>query len=531
MYPLRRAPVGLLCWGRSPMFKRLLVCAALCCGLPAMVGCRSAQPESDTVVVLLENSPTSLDPRVGTDAVSEHLHELIFDGLVATDAQYNFMPSLAERWEEPDPLTYIFHLRPGVLFQDGRLLSSRDVAWTINSMRDGVVISAKTNTYAAVTGIETPDAGTVIFHLSRPDNSLLENLTASAMGIVPYGSGKEFAQHPVGTGAFRFVSASMDQEVVLDANGRSWSGVPKIKRLRFAVVPDANTRTLELEKGTADISVNPTTMDTLPVLATKANLAIEEAPGTVVQYLTFNTRDAALRDARVRRAIGFAIDRRLIIQTLLRGHARPAESLLPAAHWAHWQSAATNPAHIEYDPHRAEQLLDEAGYRRGADGMRFHTTLRTSTDESARLLAAVLQQQLAGVGIALNIQSNEFATFYSDVVHGAFSIYTLRWVGGNEQPSIFSYAFATWREPPNGGNRGFYDNPKLDTLLREAEQSGDQGLRKRDYAAVQRILLEDLPAINLWAQNAIVVHTKRIAGIHPSPSGSMGFLKNAELAP
>jgi peptide/nickel transport system substrate-binding protein len=511
------------------MFKRLS--AALLTGsvLCALTNCRSAAPDRDTVVVLIENSPTSLDPRIGTDAVSEHLDELLFDGLVAVDANFGFKPALAERWEQPDPLTYIFHLRAGVRFQDGRALTARDVAWTITSMRDGTVVTPKANAYDAIERIETPNELTVVLHLKRADNSLLENLTTSALGIVPFGSGKEFAQHPIGTGAFKFVSAAIDQQVVMEANADSWSGVPKIKRLRFAVVPDANTRTLELEKGTADISVNPTTMDTLPVLQSKTNLVIEEAPGTVVQYLSFNTRDAILKDARVRRAIGFAVDRELMIKTLQRGHARTAESLLPLTHWAYWQSAPDDAADLDFNPQRAEKLLDDAGYRRGADGVRFHTSIKTSTDESARLLAAVLQQQLAQVGIALDIKSSEFASFYSDVVHGAFSIYTLRWIGGNEQPSIFSYAFATWRQPPKGGNRGFYSNPKLDTLLKDAEQSSDQVVRKQDYAEVQRILLEELPALNLWAQNAIVVHSKRISSVTPSPSGSMNFLRTAAL--
>ncbi len=511
------------------MFRRVGTALAVGALMYALTSCRNSAPDRETVVVLIENSPTSLDPRIGTDAVSEHLDELLFDGLVAVDANFAFKPALAERWAQPDELTYIFHLRAGVRFHDGRALTARDVAWTITSMRDGTVITPKANAYDAIARIETPNELTVVFHLSHADNSLLENLTTSALGIVPYGSGKEFAQHPIGSGAFKFVSAAIDQQVVMETNPDSWSGAPKLHRLRFAVVPDANTRTLELEKGTADISVNPTTMDTLPVLASKPNLVIEEAPGTVVQYLSFNTRDAILKDARVRRAIGYAVDRQLMIQTLQRGHARTAESLLPLTHWAYWQSEPGDAAHLDYDPERAEKLLDEAGYKRGPDGVRFHTSIKTSTDESARLLAAVLQQQLARIGITLDIKSNEFATFYSDVVHGAFSMYTLRWIGGNEQPSIFSYAFASWRQPPKGGNRGHYSNAKLDALLREAEQSSNQAVRKRDYAEVQRLLLEEMPALNLWAQNAIVVHSKRISAVKPSASGSMAFLKTATL--
>lgn len=510
------------------MFNRIT--ASLLIALTAtLTSCHSPQRDNQTVIVLIENSPNSLDPRIGTDAVSEHLQELLFDGLVVRDSNYNFKPALATSWELPNTSTYIFHLRPNIHFQDGRPLTSRDVKWTVDSMRDGTVIAPKANTYASVETIETPNPTTVIFHLKHPDNILLENLSTSAMGIVPYGSGKDFAQHPIGTGPFQFVSQAIDQEVIVQSNSAYWQSPPKLQRIRFAVVPDSNTRTLELEKGSADISVNPTTMDTIPVLAAQSNLVIEEAPGTVLQYLSFNTRDSILRDPRVRRAIGNAINRPLIIQTLLRGHAQLAQSLLPTSHWAYWQPEPNDPDNLTYDPSKAEKLLDSAGYPRRSDGIRFHTSIKTSTDESARLLASVLQQQLAQVGIALDIHSNEFATFYSDVVHGAFSMYTLRWVGGNEQPSIFKYAYATISQPPKGGNRGFYSNPQLDALVKDAEENPDQAQRQRDYTEVQKILLRDLPVLNLWSQNAIVIHTRRISHITPNSSGSFIFLVTAEI--
>src|ERR1700744_796428 len=119
-----------------------------------LIGCRTAQRDPNTVVFLIESSPANLDPRVGIDAQSQRINGLIFDGLVTRDAQFKFGPGLAESWEQPDPLTLIFHLRGDVHFHDGRPLTARDVAWTIDSMRTGVVISARAATYAAVDKIE-----------------------------------------------------------------------------------------------------------------------------------------------------------------------------------------------------------------------------------------------------------------------------------------------------------------------------------------------------------------------------------------
>jgi peptide/nickel transport system substrate-binding protein len=497
----------------------------LACAL-TIAGCHSGKRDPRTVVFLIESSPTNLDPRVGTDGQSEHIDELLFDGLVARDASFHFTPALAERWEQPDPLTLKFHLRGGVRFHDGHMLSARDVVWTIDSMRTGAVISPKAASYASVDTVEAADPLTVIFHLKHADNYLLTNLSTGAIGIVPEKSGRDFWKHPVGTGPFRFVSQQIDQDVLIERNPSSWAVTPKIERVRFAVVPDAITESLELEKGSGDVAINSLPMDSLPVLAQRPNLQVEDAGGTQIQYLAFNMRDPLLQDVRVRQALACAIDRNLIIRTLMGGHAQPALSLLPSKHWA-WTGDV---ARYDYDPGRAERLLDEAGHRKGNGGIRFHLTMKTSNAEDVRLLAAVLQQQLARVGIALDLRSYEFATFYSDVTRGAFQMYSLRWIGGNEQPDIFSYAFSTARFSPKGANRGHYSNQHLDALLDDAAESRDAAKRRADYVEAQQILARDLPVLNLWYIDTVIVHSRRLTDVVPIPSGSYAFLETAKLA-
>jgi len=497
-------------------------------GLMLIISCRSPRQADGTVVFLIETSPTNLDPRIGTDAQSEHIDELLFDGLVVRDASFRVAPGLAERWDEPDPRTLIFHLHPDVRFSDGRPLTSRDVVWTLKSMRDGTIVTAKGASYASVASMDAPDAQTVVLHLKYPDNFLLTNLSSGAMGIVPYGSGHDFWQHPVGSGPFRFVSQEIDKEVVVERNPLSWqpqSGQGNIQHVRFAVVPDPITRALELRKGSADLESNSLLPDMFPVLAKEKHLEIESVGGTQVQYIAFNTVDPILRDARVRQAIACAIDIPLILKTLQDGRAKPAVSLLPQTHWA-WTGDV---ARYDYDPKRAISLLDAAGYKPGAGGVRVRLTMKTSTDEGTRLLAATLQQQLAQAGIALDIRSFESATYIQDLMRGSFQIYALRWIGGNEQPDIFAYAFSTARIPPKGANRVRYHNPELDALLDDASASTDQARRRSDYVQVQQILARDLPAFNLWYKDSIVVHNRRLSGISISPSGSFEFLTTARV--
>jgi len=344
------------------------------------------------LVMIIESSPTNLDPRVGLDAYSERIDSLIFDDLLTRDEHLKVQPQLAERWEIPDPLTYVFHLRKGVTFHDGHPLTSRDVKWTFDSLLEGKVPSTKAAAYRYVDHIETPDEATVVFRLKEPFSTLLWNLSDGAMGIVPYGSGHEISQTPIGSGPFRFVRAEQDEEVVLERNQQYWGEKPHLESVRFAVVPDATTRALELRKGSADIAINSLTGDMVLALERQPDLEVLRGPGTVLSYLSFNLRDPILQDQRVRQAIAYAIDRAPMIHYLLRDFARPAYSLLPPESWAYDGQVP----HYDHNPEFARQLLDQAGYPE-KHGVRFQLTMKTSTDENTRLVAAVLQQQLRDV--------------------------------------------------------------------------------------------------------------------------------------
>jgi peptide/nickel transport system substrate-binding protein len=478
--------------------------------------------------MLIESSPATLDPRVGTDAQAEHIDALLFDALVRRDEHFGLQPFLATKWENPDPLSWIFHLRSGVRFHDGRPLTARDVKWTIDSILNGTVISVKAGSFTSLDHIDAPDPATVVFHLKKPDPSLPFDLCDGAIGIVPYGSGRDFGQHPVGSGPFAFVSQQLDRNVILARAPSYWGARPNIPRIVFSVVPDATTRALELEKGSADVESNALPADEVYALRRDPRLVIDDGPGTVLNYIVFNLRDPILRDVRVRTAIALAINRPLIIQTLYRGEARVAESLLPPQHWA-WFGDSTG-QHL-YDPAAARALLDQAGYYRGLDGVRLHISMKTSNDETVRLVSVAMQEQLAQVGIALDLRSYEFATFYADLTRGAFQLAPSRWIGGNENPDIFRYAYASASFPPHGANRGFYSNPEMDRLIADAAATSDQHRQRDDYVRIQQIAARELPSLNLWYLDAVVVHDRRLGAIHPNPSGTFDFLRTATLAP
>ncbi len=505
-------------WG-----SRLLLVATIL----TMTACRSMQSDPRTLRFLIESSPNNLDLRQGTDSQSERIGELIYDPLVRKDDHFNLQPWLATRWERPDPLTWVFHLRGGVRFHDGKAMTAEDVAWSIESMTNGALISAKGGAFADVASVTVREPLTLVLVTKRPTEGLLFNLSDGLFGVVERGAGRDEGLHPVGTGPFKFESQLQDKNVVVDRNADYWAGAPKIARVEFEVVPDNLTAALELKKGSGDVESNFITLDMVHALEKQPGIVIEGGQGARVDYANFNVNDAALRDKRVRQAIACAIDKDALIAALWRGRAEKAETLLPAGHWAAAQ--ASDLLQYPHDVARAKRLLDDAGLKPDKDGVRLRFTLKTSTDETTRLEAQAIQAQLREAGIALTLRPAEFGTFYSDITKGAFQMYMLRWIGSNEDPDIFRYGYATASAPPKGANRGRYSNATVDGLLKAASTEPDQAVRRREYVQVQQILADELPGIPLWYPDNVVLHSARLHGVTLNAGGSFDFLRTAEL--
>jgi peptide/nickel transport system substrate-binding protein len=485
-------------------------------------GCSNRnQPDPASLTFLIESSPTNLDPRFATDSQSQRIDGLLFSGLLERDNQMNFHGDLAESWDTPDPFTYVFHLRPGVRFHDGRPLTSTDVKATFEFIRNPANKSPKLGALRMVSSIEAPDAATVIFHLSQPYASFTVNLIPSAIGIVPANASADFSRHPVGSGPFRFVQQSQDEEILVERNPEYFRGAPELARVRFRVVPDAVVRALELRKGSADLEMSSLSPDIIPVLGRQPDLAITERAGTNLTYLSFNLEDSALAHREFRRALAFATDREALIRYLLHGQAKLAAGVLPPDHWA----AEPNVARYPYEPARAEQILDAAGFPHKQNGVRLHLTLKCSTDEQARLIGAALQEQWRRVGIELEVRPLELATLFSDVAKGNFQITYQRWVGANTDPDFFEFAFSSRRFPPDGANRGHYRNPRLDALTDQIRMEMNQEKRKTLCSEVQNILAEDLPYLPLWFNDVVSVHRRSLGALEISSTADYNFLR------
>jgi peptide/nickel transport system substrate-binding protein len=508
-------PPDRVCW-LAAVASALLLC-----------GCQAATPADPAVLTVgIRTAPNTLDPRQGGDAVSQRVSELIFSPLMVIGPDLRATPHLAERLDNPDPLTYVAHLRHGVRFHDGRALTAADVVYTFSAFLDPAFVSPLKGAYSVLASVTATDDFTVVFRLREPFAAFPIQLVLPP--IVPAASGDAMRTHPIGTGPYRFVEYAADDHVRLAAFDEYFGGRPANAGLVLKVVPDDTMLGLELRRGSVDLVVNDLLPDIVHQLRRDPALQAQTAPGVDFAYVGFNLRDPILRDRRVRRAIGYAIDRQAIVDYLRRGLGRLATGLIPSQA----PVFAADVVQFTHDPGRAMALLDEAGYR-DPDGPgprpRFHLSLSTSAAEEARLQCAIIQEHLRRVGIEVEVRSSEFAAFYQDVIQGRFQLFTLQWVGGAlVDPDILRRVYHSRQTPPDGFNRGFYANPEVDRLLDEASTAANENDRRRAYTAVQRLVANDAVYIPIWNKTNVIVARRGLTGLALGPLGE--YLPLREVA-
>lgn len=505
------------------------------------VGCRRTQ--SDVFVIALGDNIRTIDP-IGSpsvDAASERVRTLMFNSLVKKNEKFDYVGELAEITRSDDGTVFTFAIRDGVRFHDGRALTSADAKYTLDLVfRSEFAKSASffegsgATKRSYIKSVEAPDPRTLIVTLTKPWTGLLSNLVPVA--IIPTDSYASQNSHPLGTGPFKFKSYDTSQQVVdLEANADYWEGAPHLQQLRVRVIADTNALQAELRSGRVDIAPLPTSLspDAVKLLGDDSNLQVLQFTGSNVNLLTLNCSAAPLNDVRVRQAMAHAIDREGLIRDLLLGQGKLAHSILPEESWAYHAGQV-----YSFDPARAKQLLDEAGYRDpDGDGpqMRFpgQVVFKVSgSSVAAKNYAGVMQNYLKNVGIPVEIQTAELNTLFDELRRGNFQIFYGQWVGGNQDPIFFKDLFATSEIPTEARasrNRSRYSNPELDALLDEAVNTFDRTKASELYRRIQDIVSRDVPGFPLWYQANIVIAKRNVKNIKVDASGDWGFVKQLEV--
>jgi peptide/nickel transport system substrate-binding protein len=460
----------------------------------------------------LATAVVTLDPRYATDATSYRLTRLIYRPLVDFDEAHRPIPALA-RWEQMSPVHYRFFLEPSQYFHDGSELGSDDVIATYRSVLDPGAASPHRGSLTNIESIDTPSPLIVDFKLGAPD-PLFPGLLV--IGIMPAHLIADLdgaLESPVGSGPFALDGPPSDTRLRLRR-------VSDQQAVEFITVRDATVRALKMLHGEIDLMQGSMTPELVDWLDRRDGIHARYRPGTTFTYLGFNLRDADVGDPRLRRAIAHAIDRASLTRFMFGGHARLAQAIFTPDHWAGHAGLTA----IEYNPELAREILAELGYSQARP---LQISYKTSSDHFRLRIATAIQDQLARVGVEVEISSYDWGTFYADVKAGRFQMYALSWVG-LKQPDIFRYAFHSGSVPPDGANRGRYRAEAVDRMIEEAEAIG--GLRERAvlYRGIQEQLLVDLPYIPLWYEDNTLIVRDSVAGYDTGLDGYYDGLATAQ---
>ena len=323
----------------------------------------------------------------------------------------------------------------------------------------------------------------------------------------------------VGLDSFKIELSKNDS--FFDENKRA-----KIPKILIKIVKQESTRFAKLVKGELDFVQNGISADKLAMISKKhPELKMTKRAGLNVTYLGFNFEDKLTSNRAVRKAISLAIDRKAIIEHVLKGNATLAKSMLTPDDPYLFKALAM----IEMDKNQAKSILDEAGFK-DPDGegpkKRFKLTYKTTNNMTRVTIAKAIASQLAEIGIEVEVLSLEWGKFKEDVERGQVQLWSLSWVGFKD-PNIFNYTFSSQHFPPNGGNRGRYKNAELDILLEKGEQTVNQDRRRLIYSQVQKIVSKDLPYIFLWHEDIVAVHHKRIKDYNVYADGRLQSFNKA----
>jgi len=430
-----------------------------------------------TFVVALERDVESTDPTVGGTIDAVNYNQAIADHLVYM-GDNGLEPWVIERWEATPEGVYTWHIQQGITFTDGTPLDAAAVVFNIERLRVPENNLRYGSYFQRMQSIEAVDAYTVRLTMAAYDLEFMERMInvgiVSPTAVQRLGAG--FRDAPVGSGPFTFVSYTPGERIVLQRNPNYWrAGEPKVDQLIFRIIPEASVRLIELEAGTVHYAVNMAAADL--TRAASAGLTVEKGPALGRLILYMNSK--RITDPAVRRAVNHAIDREVIVDVVTNGLADVAFYAVPRGTWAYNPNIPVYQHNVE----GANRILDEAGWRRGADGVRAKDGERLVWEMPAdsipsRLRAAeIIASMLADIGIQVNIRSMDSAAFTAAARGGEHHLAWFQWAGSTADPWVAAgdlHCRYAW-------NIAQYCNPELDAIVEEALVSLDQGRRQQLY--------------------------------------------------
>jgi peptide/nickel transport system substrate-binding protein len=515
----------------------------------SMFACMFALPviaqepvKGGTLTMIVQPEPPTLVSAFNSAGPIGVVSTKILEGLLTYDFDMNPRPALAETWKVgPDGKSITFNLRKGVKWHDGKDFTSADVQFSVMKVWKELHPRGR-STFAKVTAVETPSPTIAIIKLSEPSPPLMTALSGYEGQILPRHlyEGTDIAQNPwnnkpVGTGPFMFKEWQKGNFIQLDRNPAYWDrGKPYLDRIVFRVIPDASARAAAFETGEVLLGgFSPVPLNDVKRLEGTGKFDVETRGYEYLApmfLLEFNLANAYLKDKRVRHAIAHAIDRDVVVRTIWFGFGKPAVSAVPSVLTQfHDPSVAKYP----FDPKKAEELLDDAGFKRGASGRRFklvHDFLPYGNDYQRT--AEYVKQALGKVGIDVEIRSQDTAAFLKRVYTDNEFELTSNFFYALPDPTIGVQRIYWSKNIKKGvpfSNASGYSNPEMDKVIEGAQVEHDRRKRRELINRMQQIAAEDLPVLDLFEVRFFTLASKRVQNHTNSAEGVYASFSNVWL--
>ncbi len=512
----------------SVLIVMLLILSVAACGQP------TDEPSGDTgdqpsdvaqeFIIALETDIVQFDPIKIGDATTSSVAYQVYEHLLRRNSDGTLGPGLAESYETDETgQVWTFHLRQGVKFHDGSDFNADVVKWHFERAKSDD--SNFKNQFGLIETIETPDEYTVVFTLSGPSAAFADYAIMTNGGYIPSKKafdekGDQFAAEPVGTGPFKWGSWVQGQRVELVRNDDWWGEGPKLDKVIYRIIPEANTQVIELETGGVHL-ITRGSQDDLERLQEDGDFEVKVSAAYRNRFYSLNTARAPMDDILIRRAFNLALDMPTIVNAIASPLTVPTDSLVPMASWAYAGEGVLTA--LGYDPDMAEELIQEAGYVKNADGkyekdgQPLAVTVHSPDGRyfMDKEISEAAKHELEKIGFTVEIKVMEWGAFLDEVRAGDFQVAFLGWNQSSPEPSLFTSALAMTGCRDKDGS---FSNAALDAVRVEAMVTPDIEDRKPLYAQAQQIVNDN--AWYVWIGNEAIVwiYPKTVSGFNPTPA-------------
>lgn len=479
-------------------------------------GALAQQSSKDTMTIGVDREPVSLDPTDVVTNVKRMMENCVYDTLLTFDAAMTIQPRLAQSWEKLDELSWKFTLRDGVTFHNGDPLKASDVLFTFKRAAD-TAVAARAVAMFDLDACEAPDDRTFILKTKEPYAYTEAQLCDQQLSILSEAAvtkaGQDHARNPVGTGPYTFGSWVAGDNITLNRNDNYWGNKSILKTLVFRIITEGASRTIDLESGGLDLTLGLPQNDADRIAANdKMQLLVH--PNNSVRYIGLNCAQEALKDKRVRQALSYATDTK-IMRPVLYGEKTSGEMLSPVP--AELPGFNGSLEQYGYDVDQAKALLKEAGVEN------LELEFMYLANSTNNMLAAMLQQMWGEVGVSLVLKPTESGALSTALNKGEHEVCSAGTTFSMGEAGVGLYNFFHSRTQFSSGNRTNLSVPEIDTILDQIQVTTDGAEREKLVYDVQALIHEEAPMIYLAYQYSILGATAQLKGFEVTPTSMYDF--------